>query len=87
MEKNITRDDERKLYEAYEVLDRLINGKSTFEYIIDEKIDKIFEVIKRNVRGAILDIYAVKDYYTVFDMLEKATEALELLKEEVKENR
>lgn len=84
MKKNITRDDERKLYEAYEVLDRLINEKSTFNLILNEKIDKIFEVIKRNVRGAILDIYTVKDYYTVFDMLEKASDALELLKEEVK---
>ena len=84
MRKNITRDDERKLYEAYEVLDRLINGKSTFEYILNEKIDEIFEVIKKNVRGAIMDIYGMKDYFALSCMMGKVLDALDLLKEEVK---
>lgn len=46
----MTREDERKLYEAYEVLDRILNGKSTLQYIINKKIDLIMDKIDKKIK-------------------------------------
>lgn len=59
----MTREDERKLYEAYEVLDRILNGKSTSQYIINKKIDLIMDKIERDMRGLVADIALAKRYY------------------------
>ena len=43
MKKEISREDERKLYDAYEVLDRLCNGISTVDIIVNERWAKFIQ--------------------------------------------
>lgn len=81
----MTREDERKLYEAYEVLDRILNGKSTFQYIINKKIDLIMDKIERDMRGLVADIAVAKRYYEVSNLTYKVMEGLRKYGEELKE--
>lgn len=74
--KEISREDERKLYEAYEALDRILNGKSTLQCIINEKIDLIMDKLERDIRCYIIDISQVKQYYEASNLAAKIMEDL-----------
>ena len=80
----ITRDDERKLYEAYEVLDRIINKKSTFNIILNEKIDLIMDKIERDMRGFVFHISQASKYYELSNLTDKVIEILRKYREELK---
>ena len=79
MKKEMSRDDERKLYEAYEVLDRWCNGKSTVDIIVTERWHKIYEEIDRLFDDAIKNAFGCQTYYKFSDVRYYTRKALKEL--------
>lgn len=76
MKKEISREDERKLYEAYEVLDRICNGKSTVDIIVAERWAKIYTEVNHLFENAIANTYNCKEYYQYSEISYMARKSL-----------
>ena len=83
MKKEISREDERKLYEAYQVLDRLCNDHCTVDLIVKDKIAKIYNEVERFFKVAIANAYACNQYYKVSEISFHARESLRKLFEKI----
>ena len=57
-----TREDERKIFEAYRTIDRLINGHDVVNDAIREETQKLGEEIKKLVMDVIRAAYAIKSF-------------------------
>lgn len=82
MKKEINREDERKLYEAYEVLDRLVNEHSTFTTIFNEEINKVFDEIQNTFAHIVPMIYAVKKEWQLYELEKKLEDTIEKMRKE-----
>lgn len=62
MKKKITRQDEKKLFEAYETLDKILNGHSIVNDLVKEKMEKLFRKLERMLMHIVDEIYQCKVY-------------------------
>ena len=83
MKKEVSRDDERKLYEAYEVLDRLCNDHCTVDLLVKEKISKIYNEVERLFKVAIANAYACNQYYKASEISYQSRKSLYELFEKI----
>ena len=69
--KKPTREDERKLYEAYAVLDNLLNDHNLINDLCKDKINKIFDELSSKLAHIVSIVYNARlDYreQTTMDM-------------------
>ena len=82
--KKPTREDERKLFEAYETLDRLLNDHNLVNDLCKEKINKVFNEVRVLIRGIVFQIYTCKkmQYYEQSALQMKLENAIDELEKE-----
>lgn len=84
MEIYTNREDEMKLYQAYEVLDRLINKHSTFNDMYNAAIEKIFERLNREFGRLAFLAAEATNYMSQSKLQHKINNMLKNLKKELR---